>query len=415
VRVVDSRPARASLRWIREAVNNATPILNQYIRDALQLEESTTVSWVSPLANDDYAEYRDQDFLSRVGIDTTKLALSEFWPIKGPQWDALGRTSEGKVLLVEAKANLPELVSPGTQARGERLTQIQNSLGKTKEFLGIDMSVDWGSTFYQYANRLAHLYFLRELNGIDAHLIFIYFMNDPDMKGPKTESGWSEALTIAKKALGLDRRHSLTNHISNIFIDVSTLDHKNSVDRVADKISPVPTGSVPNARSQSSGFYLDSIQSPIELNRVAHVRCSRTERLDDDWDSVVSVIELDASRFTADALLGLDQFSHIEVVFHFDRVAEPDLKEQARHPRGNVECPRVGVFAQRHSARPNRIGVTVCRLLKVEDTRLHVQGLDAIDGTPVLDIKPVMSGFQPRGAIREPQWAREIMAEYWKK
>ena len=145
------------------------------------------------------------------------------------------------------------------------------------------------------------------------------------------------------------------------------------------------------------------------------VRGGRTDRLDDDWGSIVSVIELDASRFTPDALLGLDQFSHVEVVFHFDRVAEPDLKEQARHPRGNTDWPLAGVFAQRHSARPNRIGVTVCRLLKVEGTHLHVQGLDAIDGSPVLDIKPVMSGFLPRGGIREPQWAREIMAEYWKK
>ena len=153
----------------------------------------------------------------------------------------------------------------------------------------------------------------------------------------------------------------------------------------------------------------------IQLKPIAYVSCSRAERLDDNWDSVESVIELDASRFTPEALLGLEQFSHIEVVFHFDRVAEPDSAQQARHPRGNPAWPKVGVFAQRHSARPNRVGVTVCRLLKVEGTRLHVQGLDAIDGTPVLDIKPVMSGFQPRGTIREPQWAREIMAEYWKK
>jgi len=148
---------------------------------------------------------------------------------------------------------------------------------------------------------------------------------------------------------------------------------------------------------------------------IAFASNSRAARLDDDWDNVESIIELDTSRFTSDALLGLDQFSHIEVVFQFDRVPEPDLTEQARHPRGNVDWPKVGIFAQRHSARPNRIGVTVCRLLKVESTRLHVQGLDAIDGTPVLDIKPVMSGFLPRGEVREPQWAREIMAAYWKK
>lgn len=153
----------------------------------------------------------------------------------------------------------------------------------------------------------------------------------------------------------------------------------------------------------------------INSSVIAHIRSPRPSRLDDNWDSVESIIELDTSRFTPDALLGLDQFSHIEVVFQFDRVPEPDLTEQARHPRGNPDWPKVGIFAQRHSARPNRIGVTMCRLLKVDGTRLHVQGLDAIDGTPVLDIKPVLSGFLPRGEIREPQWAREIMKEYWKK
>lgn len=153
----------------------------------------------------------------------------------------------------------------------------------------------------------------------------------------------------------------------------------------------------------------------IALKPIAVIHNARIDRLDDDWDNIFSAIELDTTHFTSEALLGLDEFSHIEVVFQFDGVPEPDLTEQARHPRGNVEWPKVGIFAQRHSARPNRIGVTVCRLLKVEGTRLHVQGLDAIDGTPVLDIKPVFSGFFPRGDVREPLWAREIMREYWQK
>jgi tRNA (Thr-GGU) A37 N-methylase len=82
-------------------------------------------------------------------------------------------------------------------------------------------------------------------------------------------------------------------------------------------------------------------------------------------------------------------------------------------PRGRKDWPRIGIFAQRGRVRPNRLGVTVCRLVRVDGLVLHVEGLDAIDGTPVLDIKPVMSGFLPRGELREPEWARAIMASYW--
>ena len=101
------------------------------------------------------------------------------------------------------------------------------------------------------------------------------------------------------------------------------------------------------------------------------------------------------------------------MVFHFDRVPDSEIVTAARHPRGRSDWPRVGIFAQRGKGRPNRIGVTVCRLLSLEGTVLTVRGLDAIDGTPVLDIKPVMKGFLPRGEIREPDWAAEIMKDYW--
>ena len=78
-----------------------------------------------------------------------------------------------------------------------------------------------------------------------------------------------------------------------------------------------------------------------------------------------------------------------------------------------TDWPRVGVFAQRGKGRPNRLGATICRIVSVEGTRLKVQGLDAVDGAPVLDIKPVMSGFLPRGDVKEPAWAKELMQRYW--
>ena len=148
------------------------------------------------------------------------------------------------------------------------------------------------------------------------------------------------------------------------------------------------------------------------LRPVGHVRGGRAEPLDDGWDAVTATIEL-AAEFGPEALAGLDGFSHVEVVFLFDRVAESAIVAGARHPRGRTDWPKVGIFAQRGKDRPNRLGVTICRLLAVEATTLRVAGLDAIDGTPILDIKPCMSGFLPRGDIREPDWARELMAGYW--
>ncbi len=146
---------------------------------------------------------------------------------------------------------------------------------------------------------------------------------------------------------------------------------------------------------------------------IGMVRGGRTVADDDGWGESRAVIELDAGRFTAAALLGLDSFSHAEIVFLFNQVADDDITFDARHPRGRTDWPKVGIFAQRGRNRPNRLGVSVCRILKVDGLRLEVEGLDAISGTPVLDVKPVMSGFLPRGELREPTWAIEIMARYW--
>jgi len=156
-----------------------------------------------------------------------------------------------------------------------------------------------------------------------------------------------------------------------------------------------------------------SFQNSITLVPIARVEGERKEPIDDQWDSVQSAIALDPAQFKADALAGLDAFSHIEVVFHFDRVSDEEIRSGARRPRGREDWPEVGIFAQRGKGRPNRIGVCVCRLERVDGLSLHVRGLDAIDGTPVLDIKPVMKGFLPRGEIREPSWAAEIMKDYW--
>jgi tRNA (Thr-GGU) A37 N-methylase len=151
----------------------------------------------------------------------------------------------------------------------------------------------------------------------------------------------------------------------------------------------------------------------FEVKAIGHVRGGRDVPEDDGWEGIFAEIELDANQFNEAALLGLDQFSHAEIVFVFDQVGPEDITYDARHPRGRMDWPKVGIFAQRGRNRPNRLGVSICRIAQVSGLTLRVQGLDAIAGTPVLDIKPVMKGFQPRGAIKEPDWAREIMERYW--
>jgi tRNA-Thr(GGU) m(6)t(6)A37 methyltransferase TsaA len=154
------------------------------------------------------------------------------------------------------------------------------------------------------------------------------------------------------------------------------------------------------------------MQPEIVLQPIAQVRGGRSQPEDDSWDREVAEIVL-APRFGPEALAGLSDFSHLEVIFHFDKVPESEINTGARHPRGRTDWPLVGIFAQRGRNRPNRIGVSICRLLSVEGTRLKVRGLDAVDGTPVLDIKPVMTGFLPRGVVREPEWVSELMKDYW--
>ena len=140
----------------------------------------------------------------------------------------------------------------------------------------------------------------------------------------------------------------------------------------------------------------------------------RTEPIDDDWDRIDSVITLDPEVVGKDATLGLMDFSHVEVVYVFDRVDEASIERNARHPRGNPEWPRVGILAQRPKMRPNRLGTTVCELMGVRPGGIvEVRGLDAIDGTPVLDIKPYFEEFGPRGDVRQPAWSRELMDNYW--
>ncbi|MDP4505724.1 SAM-dependent methyltransferase [Nonomuraea turcica] len=151
----------------------------------------------------------------------------------------------------------------------------------------------------------------------------------------------------------------------------------------------------------------------VETQPVGTVVGGRSEAFDDDWNTVEALIRLDETRFKPDALAGLDAFSHLEVVFLFHLVEPASVHTSARRPRGNPEWPRVGIFAQRAKNRPNRLGVSRCQLLTVDGLDVRVRGLDAIDGSPVLDLKPYMAEFGPQGEVVQPDWATELMRNYY--
>ena len=151
----------------------------------------------------------------------------------------------------------------------------------------------------------------------------------------------------------------------------------------------------------------------FSMQPIGFVRSPRTEPIDDDWGAVVARVALDSERFTVDSLRGLEQFSHIDIVYVFHRVDQRSFERAPRRPRNNPDWPAVGMFAQRNKQRPNRIGVSTCELTKLDGIELTVRGLDAIDGTPVLDIKPYIAEFAPRTPVRQPRWSHQLMRRYW--
>ena len=148
----------------------------------------------------------------------------------------------------------------------------------------------------------------------------------------------------------------------------------------------------------------------LSVRAIAYIRNERAEALDDNWADVVSEIEL-ASDVPAESLRGLSEFSHIEVVFFADWAEDVPPGPWHRHPRGNADWPDVGIFAQRNKDRPNRLLLTTVTIEEVGERSIRVRGLDGIDGTPVLDIKPVFRWSMPVGDVRAAAWSDELADE----
>lgn len=133
---------------------------------------------------------------------------------------------------------------------------------------------------------------------------------------------------------------------------------------------------------------------------------------DDYWGNILSEIVLEP-HIPDESLLGIESQSHLEIIFHFNALPEDKIVVGARHPRDNKNWPLTGIFAQRGAGRPNRLGATIVELIEVRKRSIVVKGLDAIHGTPVVDIKPVWKEFFPSTEIRQPGWSHELMTHYW--
>ena len=150
----------------------------------------------------------------------------------------------------------------------------------------------------------------------------------------------------------------------------------------------------------------------IKLKSIATVKNSRTLSVDDHWEDVISEIELE-NHIPTEVFDSIDDFSHLEIIYYFDKVKKEDIVFSGK-PRGNPKYPRVGIFVQRKKDRPNTLGLAVVKLLKHNGRTITVKYLDAIDGTPILDIKPVFKEYQPKGEIKQPYWVQDLMKNYWK-
>jgi hypothetical protein len=222
-KVMTQFAAAGSQRWLQVAIESKPDLLHAALRPALALSGEASIVWHSPRAADGFREYRDVEALRRLGIESLpRIPLKDYWPQRGPVWDALGKSTDGQLIFVEAKAHIAELVSAGTKAAAASLERIEASLAEARRYYAPKSAADWTGPFYQYANRLAHHYFFRTVNGLPSHLVFLYFINAVDMAGPETQAEWHGAIRLLHATLGLGEELK-DPYVHEVFLDVALL------------------------------------------------------------------------------------------------------------------------------------------------------------------------------------------------
>ena len=229
---IKGKATSGSQMWTQVLINDCPELLNGEIaRRSESRISADDIRWVSPIKDEDYREYYGSSFIKKLGIHLDKHPLGLFWPGRGrgATWDGLANAGASSLLL-EAKSHIGELGSPnsrGSKATPESLNKIRGSLDLTKRYMGVRETFDWArSPYYQYANRLAHLYLLRKLNDIPAFLVMLYFLNDRQMGGPSTATGWQIAIEKEERALGIPKPHQLSDYVIPVFLDVGEIRNK---------------------------------------------------------------------------------------------------------------------------------------------------------------------------------------------
>ncbi|WP_031062033.1 TrmO family methyltransferase domain-containing protein [Streptomyces sp. NRRL F-5527] len=150
----------------------------------------------------------------------------------------------------------------------------------------------------------------------------------------------------------------------------------------------------------------------IQVPVIATVVGGHTGRLDDFKGGVQSIIRLNP-KLPAETLQGIEEFSHLQVLWYFHAGSPDDVALHARSPRDNPQWPATGTFVHHNHRRPARIAVSYPRLLRVEGLDLYVEDLDADDGTPIVDLVAVFKEMLPRGPMYQPSWPAEMLQNYW--
>lgn len=216
-----SAAPRGSQKWLQVLINDYPAQFAEAIGASGPGMTVRPIEWVSPLRTDEYAEYRDTAFLQQFGLGEHAAALKEFWPTGGPQWDGLGHDGQQTVYLVEAKAHVNELGSTCKAKSPRSLTQIDHAFRRTQSWLNVAAAGDWKIGFYQQANRLAHLYFLREVTSVDAYLVNVYFVHD-DTLISTSQGAWDTALAFQRQYLGVGGQ-LYKGTVIDVFLDVRDL------------------------------------------------------------------------------------------------------------------------------------------------------------------------------------------------
>jgi len=224
----DQYAAAGSQRWLQIAVNRHPEMLDASLRQAGAIQSDETVDWKSPLIQEKFAEYRDRTALKLLDADPLpNRALTDFWPSRGPVWDALAVSSAGIRILVEAKAHIPEAASPGTRATPASLEKIRAALLEARRFYAPKAKADWTGSLYQYANRLALLYLIRQVNKLPSALVFLDFVNAADVGGPTSIQEWVGATRLIHALLGLPADLSKFG-VYHAYLDASQLTRSGS-------------------------------------------------------------------------------------------------------------------------------------------------------------------------------------------